>query len=89
MDKGGEVHATSAGCVACDSRQIGYWQEKYGKDPNPLYSIMLECKLLQGKQDVKSAPQPMCVVFQMVAQWYGTWFNKQSTVWCAHSWHHL
>ena len=37
------------------------------EDPNPLYSIMLECKLVQGKaevfvQDVKAAPQPMCVL---------------------------
>ena len=68
MEKGGEVHAKSAGCVARGSRQISYLREKKcGKDPNPLYSIMLECKLVQGKaevfvQDVKAAPQPMCVL---------------------------
>ena len=68
MEKGGEVHAKSAGCVAHGSRQISYLHEKKcGKDPNPLYSIMLECKLVQGKaevfvQDVKAAPQPMCVL---------------------------
>ena len=37
------------------------------KDPNPLYSVMLECKISQGRsdlfvQDVKAAPQPMCVL---------------------------
>ena len=37
------------------------------KDTNPLYSIMLECKLAEGMsqifvQDVKAAPQPMCIL---------------------------
>ena len=68
MEKGGEVHARGAGCVPRDSRQISYLREKkHTKDPNPLYSVMLECKLAQGKtemfvQDVKAAPQPMCVL---------------------------
>lgn len=68
MEKGGEIYAKSAACVPRDSRQIGYLREKKcTKDPNPLYSIMLECKVAQGKaeifvQDVKAAPQPMCVL---------------------------
>ena len=68
MESGGELYARSAACVPRDSRQISYLREKkHSKDPNPLYSIMLECKLAQGKaevfvQDVKAAPQPMCVL---------------------------
>lgn len=68
MESGGELHARSAACIPHDSRQIGCLREKkHSKDPNPLYSIMLECKLAQGTaevfvQDVKTAPQPMCVL---------------------------
>ena len=37
-------------------------------EDNVLYSVMLECKLAQGKsnafvRDVKAAPEPMAVVF--------------------------
>jgi len=68
MEKGGEVYARGAACVPCDSRQISYLHDKKcTKDPNPLYSIMLECKLAQRKeeifvQDVEAAPQPMCIL---------------------------
>ena len=37
-------------------------------EENVLYSVMLECKLAQGKseafvRDVKAAPEPMAIVF--------------------------
>ena len=68
MEQGGEVNVRGAGCVPRDGRQVSYYREKkQNKDTNPLYSVMLECKLAQGKaevfvQDVKAAPQPMCVL---------------------------
>lgn len=68
MEQGGELHARSASSLPCNRRQIKYAHEgKSAKDPNPLYSIMLQCKLAQGKldvfiQDVKAAPQPMCIL---------------------------
>jgi len=73
MEKGGEVFARGAACVLHDSRQISYLRDKKcTRDPNPLYSIMLECKLAQGKekifvQDAKAAPQPtyVCFVIQL------------------------
>ena len=68
MEQGGELHARSAASLPRGRRQISYAREqKQLKDQNPLYSIMLECKLAQGKsdifvQDVKAAPQPMCIL---------------------------
>lgn len=67
-EQGGEIGAKSAASLPRNRRQIAYARgQKQTKDPNPLYSIMLECKLSQGKadsfvQDVKAAPQPMCVL---------------------------
>ena len=68
LEKGGENYAKNVASLPRDSRQISYAREKkHMKDPNPLYSVMLECKLAQGKadiyvQDVKAAPQPMCIL---------------------------
>lgn len=68
MENGGEIYVKNTACLPRDSRQISYAREKkHKKDPNPLYSIILECKLAQGKadvyvQDVKAAPQPMCIL---------------------------
>ena len=68
LEKGGEIYAKNVASLPRDSRQISYAREKkHMKDPNPLYSVMLECKLSQGEadiyvQDVKAAPQPMCVL---------------------------
>ena len=51
-----------------DRWQISYaCQSKQAKDTNPLYSVMLECKLARGTskifvQDVKAAPLPMCIL---------------------------
>ena len=67
-EKEGKIYAKSVACLPHDSRQISYAREKkYMKDPNPFYSIMLECKLAQGKadvyvQDMKAVPQLMCVL---------------------------
>ena len=53
MEKGGEVYARGAAYVPRDSRQISYLHDKKcTKDPNPLYSIMLECKLAQGNEEI-------------------------------------
>ena len=68
IQQGGELHAKGAASLPRDHRQIKYVRDRQqAKDPNPLYSIMLECKLAQGKseifvQDVKAAPQPACVL---------------------------
>ena len=48
--------------------QVSYARKRQNSaHPDPLYSIMLECKLSQGTsnefvQDVKAAPFPMCVM---------------------------
>ena len=68
MEKGGEIYANNAASLPRDGRQISYARGKnHMKDSNPLYSIMVECKLAQEKadiyvQDVKAAPQPMCIL---------------------------
>ena len=66
-EQGGEICARGAASLPRDRQQIGYARaKKKARDPNPLYSVMLECKISQGRsdlfvQDVKAAPQPMCV----------------------------
>ena len=68
MEQGGELEVKGAGCVPRNRRQISSARRKtQPKDANPLYSVMLECTLQQGKsagfvKDVKAAPQPMCVL---------------------------
>jgi hypothetical protein len=63
---------TSSASVPRNRRQVNYLKKKSNlKDPDPLYSLMLECKLQQGKADsfvidVKAAPHPMCV---LASQW--------------------
>ena len=67
-EQGGELQASSAASLPRSRRQIKYaCDNQQVKDSNLLYSIMFECKLAQGKsgafvQDVKAAPQPMCVL---------------------------
>ena len=67
-EQGGELQASSAASLPRSRCQIKYARHhQHNKDCNPLYSVMLECKLAQGKseafvQDVKAAPQPMCVL---------------------------
>ena len=67
-EQGGELEAHGAANLPRDRRQVKYaCQRQQVKGTNPLYSIMLECKLAQGTlqifvQDVKAAPQPMCIL---------------------------
>ena len=67
-EQGGELEAHEAASLPCDWRQVKYArQHQQVKDTNLLYTIMLECKLAQGTsqifvQDVKAAPQPVCIL---------------------------
>jgi len=67
-EQGGELEAHEAPSLPCDWRQVKYArQHQQVKDTNLLYTIMLECKLAQGTsqifvQDVKAAPQPVCIL---------------------------
>ena len=67
-EQGGELEAYGAASLPGGQRQIKYARQHCQvKGTNPLYSIMLECKLAQGSlgifvQDVKAAPHPMCVL---------------------------
>ena len=60
-EKGGEIEVRSFASVPRDRRQVSYARQKSGTSKcDPLYSIMLECKLAQGYsdmyvQDVKAA----------------------------------
>lgn len=67
-EKGGEIEVRGFASLPRDRRQVSYARQKSGSSScDPLYSIMLECKLAQGSsdtfvQDVKAAPFPMCVM---------------------------
>lgn len=62
-----QLEAKGFGSLPRDRRQVSYARQRsYCTSHDPLYSIMLECKLAQGSsgtfvQDVKAAPLPMCV----------------------------
>ena len=67
-EEGGEVYARGAIAVClmieCKFKRC----QNSSSNQNVLYSVMLECKLTQGKSeaivcDVKAAPKPMAVVF--------------------------
>ena len=67
---GGEVQAKGAAYLPCDWQQVANFCRAVAKpkDSNVLYSVMLECKLAQGKagafiHDVKAAPEPQSVLF--------------------------
>ena len=65
-EKGGEIESRGIALLPRDCRQVSYARMKPAKDCDPLYSVMLECKLAQGTasifvQDVKAAPHPMSV----------------------------
>ena len=65
-EKGGEIESRGIALLPRDCRQVSYARKKPAKDCDPLYSVMLECKLAQGTasifvQDVKAAPHPMSV----------------------------
>lgn len=68
--QGGKVEAKGAANVPRDRQQIANFRPSVAKpkDSNVLYSIMVECKLAQGKsdafiRDVKAAPEPQSVMF--------------------------
>ena len=67
-EKGGEIEVRGFAFVPHDHWQVLYARQKSSTSRcDPLYSIMLECKLAQGSsgmyvQDVKAAPFPMCVM---------------------------
>lgn len=60
-EKGGEPKARGFAALRCDRQQVSYARQRsYSSSHDPLYSIMLECKLAQGSsgkfvQDVKAA----------------------------------
>ena len=69
-EEGGEIFARGASCLPRDRMQIKNFKrcQNSTAEENVLYSVMLECKLAQGKsnafvRDVKAAPEPMAVVF--------------------------
>ena len=67
--QGGEFTARSISCLPRNRDQISnVCRRKCSKDPNVLYSVMLECKRVQGQEaafvrDVKAAPSPQGVLF--------------------------
>ena len=67
-ERGGEIEARGIAVLPRDCRQVSYARQKQRTTQcDPLYSIMLECKLAQGSsnvfvQDVKAAPFPMSVM---------------------------
>ena len=56
-------------CLPRNIQQIkNYRRTGHSKDSNVLYSVMLQCKLVEGTsdafvRDVKAAPDPQCVLF--------------------------
>ena len=67
-EKGGELEARGFGTLPRDRRQVSYARQRsYSTNHDPLYSIMLKCKLAQGSsgtfvQYVKAAPFHQCVL---------------------------
>ena len=67
-ERGGELEAQGIALLPRDCRQVSYARQKqHTGHCDPLYSIMLECKLAQGSsnvfaQEVKAAPFPMSVM---------------------------
>ena len=74
----GEIEARGIGILPRDCRQVSYARQKQGTTHcDPLYRIMLECKLAQGSsniivQDVKAAPFPMSVMSGKSMTWFGS-----------------
>ena len=67
--QGSEIEAKGRSSLPRNRQQIAnYRRVEKKRDDNVLYSVMLECKLAQGTQevfvrDVKAAPDPQCVLF--------------------------
>ena len=69
-EEGGELNARGTAFLPRDRQQVANFRRSTSrtKDNDVLYSIMMECKLAQGKndlfvQDVKAAPEPQCILF--------------------------
>ena len=69
-EQGGEINVRGAVFLPRNRQQVANFRRTIAKpeDKDVLYSIMLECKLAQGKgelfvQDVKAAPEPRSVLF--------------------------
>ena len=66
--QGGEIEAKGMSTLPRNRMQISnYRRVENKKNDNVLYSVMLECKLSQGTKeafvrDVKTAPEPQCVL---------------------------
>lgn len=67
--QGGELEARGLSMLPRNVQQmINYRRTEHKKDTNVLYSVMLQCKLSEGKtdafaRDVKAVPEPQCVLF--------------------------
>ena len=69
-EEGGELGARGSAFLPRNRQQVANFRRSMvaTQDSDVLYSIMLECKLAQGKgqafvQDVKAAPEPQSVMF--------------------------
>ena len=68
-DAGGEIEVAFPSMLPRNRQQISNVRRSHtSHDKNVLYSVMLECKLTQGKddafvRDVKAAPSPQSVLF--------------------------
>ena len=69
-EQGGEINARGAAFLPRNRQQVANFRRTIAKseDKDILYSIMLECKLAQGRgelfvQDVKAAPEPQSILF--------------------------
>ena len=67
--KGGELEVKGLNMLPRNLQQLkNYRRSDKKKDGNILYSVMLQCKECEGKddafvRDVKAAPEPQCVLF--------------------------
>lgn len=67
--QGGEMNVRSVSCLPRNREQISNIRRSTSsKDQNVLYSVMLECKRVQGSQeafvrDIKAAPSPQGILF--------------------------
>ena len=67
--QGGELDARGFNMLPRNVQEMkNYRRSEHKKDNNVLYSVMLQCKVSEGKadafvRDVKAAPEPQCVLF--------------------------
>ena len=68
QEHGGEIGAKGLNKIPRNLQQLKNYRRNEKKDTNVLYSVMLQCKVCEGKseafvRDVKAAPEPQCVLF--------------------------